>query len=207
MKRNAFYFLIVLCIASVATVIALAVTHNSGVNPDSGLNQDDTVLKPDDKNPDDNKPDDKDPDDENPPAPKLTFIAPCNGTVLNEYSLVASKNPSLGGQYETHAAIDYVSTDLNVFASADGTVKETGHNKLNGNFIVIEHEGGYVTKYMSLETLPTLKSGDKVKQGQTIGKMSTTQGTEFHKGNHLHFELYKDGALINPLDVLVLEEK
>ena len=72
MKRNAFYFLIILCIASVATVIALAVTHNSNV-PDTGMNNDDdnnsTVINPE---PDNNKP-----DTENPPiVQKLTFITP-----------------------------------------------------------------------------------------------------------------------------------
>ena len=206
MKRNAFYLLIILCIASVATVIALAVTHNTGTNPDTGLNQGEPVIKPDDGN-------DKDPDDEKPPVvtppveEKLTFIAPCNGTVLNEYSLLASKNPALGGLFETHPAIDYTSTDLKVFASANGTVKEIGYNKLHGNYIVLEHADGYVTKYMSLEAQPTLKVGDSVKQGQELGKMSSTQGAEAHKGDHLHFEIYKDDALVNPLEVMVLDEK
>ena len=52
LKRNAVYFLIILCIASVATVIALAVTRNSALqNPDSSLSdkpQDEPVVKPDD---------------------------------------------------------------------------------------------------------------------------------------------------------------
>lgn len=206
MKRNAFYLLIILCIASVATVIALAVTRNNGTNPDSGLNVDNNpVINPE---PDDNKkPDESDNPSIQPPVQKLTFIAPCNGTVLNEYTLLASKNPSLGGQYETHAAIDYVSDDHNVFASADGKVKDVGYNKLYGNYIVLEHEDGYMTKYMSLETLPTAKVGDTIKQGQSLGKMAATQGTEVHKGAHLHFEVYKEGKLINPLEVMVLDEK
>lgn len=60
MKRNAFYFLIVLCIASVATVIALAVTRNNGL-PDGGAtvspNPDTPVINPDDdvKNPTSNR--------------------------------------------------------------------------------------------------------------------------------------------------------
>lgn len=50
-KRNAVYFLIILCIASVATVIALAVTRNSALqNPDASIGdntQDEPVVKPD----------------------------------------------------------------------------------------------------------------------------------------------------------------
>lgn len=48
MKRNAFYFLIVLCIASVATVIALAVTRpDANVTPDASItdNPDEPVVK------------------------------------------------------------------------------------------------------------------------------------------------------------------
>ena len=201
MKRNAFYFLIILCIASVATVIALAVTHN-GATPDTGLNSgDDTPVL----NPDDNKPDDKNPDDNKPPQNKLTFISPCNGTISDEYDIF-TMNPSMG-QWEDHSALDFIAEDLNVYASADGKIKTIGHNDLDGNFIVIEHEDGYVTKYMSLDTVEGITEGASVKQGQLIGKMSDTQGRESLKGTHLHFEILKDNKKINPLEVLVLEEK
>lgn len=206
MKRNAFYFLIILCIASVATVIALAVTHDSGGNPDTGLqNNDDnqTVINP--------EPDNKDPEPDNPTPPpikRLTFISPCNGTVSLGYddTKLVWWNSSLK-QYETHCAVDYVSDDLNVYASADGVIKEIGTTALEGNYVLIEHEEGYCTKYTSLETPSALEVGTAVQQGQLIGKMSATNGAESLKGAHLHFEVYKDGELINPIDVLVLDEK
>ncbi len=208
-KRNAFYLLIILCIASVATVIALAVTHNSGTSPDAGLNNGDdvTVIKPggDDDN---NKPDDTQKPDEkpDPPVKKLTFIAPANGTVSHEYDVTLAMNPSMN-QWETHCALDFVSDDLNVYASADGVVKQVGKNNLDGNFVIIEHADGYTTKYMSLDTLDGITENAEVKQGQLIGKMSDSQGTEALKGTHLHFELLKDGKPMNPLEVIVLDEK
>lgn len=209
MKRNAFYFLIVLCIASVATVIALAVTYNSASDIDASIqNQPDTpVINPDDPidKPDPVNPDPVTPD---PPIKKLTFLSPCNdGEVTANYSDTQLVwNQSLK-QYETHLGIDFKSQDLNVFASADGTVKEIGHNNLDGNYIILAHEDGYVTKYMSLETASDLKVGAKVTQGQLLGKMSTTQGCESLDGAHLHFEVWKDNAQINPLEVLVLGDK
>lgn len=206
MKRNAFYFLILLCIASVATVIALAVTYNSAQNIDSSISDQPDVptIKPDDPNTD--NPDD--PVDPKPPVKKLTFLSPCNdGEVTANYSDTQLVwNQSLK-QYETHMALDFTSADLNVFASAEGTVKEIGHNDLDGNYIVLAHEDGYITKYMSLETASTLKVGAKVEQGQLLGKMSTTQGSESMDGAHLHFEVWKDNAQINPLEVLVLGDK
>lgn len=216
MKRNAFYFLLLLCIASIATVIALAVTYNNGsaspdapvsnLTPDDNNNNDDEpVLKPDGQKPDDQKPDDnKDPVI---PEKKLTFKAPCNGDVSFDYSIDALVKNETMGDFRTHNGIDFKSDDLNVYAAAAGTVEETGYNKLDGYYIVLKHEDGYVTKYMSLEAESTLKKGDVVKQGQELGKMSASQGYESLEGAHLHFEMLKDGEYIDPLTVIVLENK
>ena len=204
LKRNAFYFLIILCIASVATVIALAVTRNNGV-PDTGLNSgDDTpVINPDNSgNGDSNiKP------NPTPEEPKnLTFISPCNGTVTHEYDTTLAMNQSMN-QWETHAALDFVAEDMNVYAAADGIIKTIGKDNLNGNYIIVEHEEGYTTKYMSLDTIDGITECASVKQGQLIGKMSDSQGKESLKGTHLHFEMHKNNAPINPLEVIVLDEK
>ena len=212
MRRNAFYLLLILCIASIATVIALAVTHNSGsqdaptvdnIEPGGG---DISVQKPDDSQNQDpnegNKP------DVQPDVPKkLTFYMPCNGTVSLNCSIDALVKNETMGDFRTHNGVDFKSDDLNVTAAADGTVEETGYNKLDGYYIVLKHDDGYVTKYMSLEAESTLKKGDKVQQGQEIGKMSTSQGYESLEGAHLHFEMLKDGEYIDPLTVLVLDEK
>lgn len=203
MKKNAFYFLIILCIASVATVIALAVTHNA-TNPSIDSNIDDQpVIKPDD---DPNKGDNNggNTDDKKP----LTFLSPCNdGTVINNFSdtqLVWNQSMK---EFATHTAIDFTSSDQNVYAAADGVVKEIGHNDLDGYYVIISHEEGYTTKYLSLAETVSLKANDKVEQGQLLGKMSTSQGRESLDGAHLHFEIWKDGEAINPLEVLVLGEK
>lgn len=205
MKRNAFYFLIVLCIASIAAVIALAVTRPSNTPVDDTP----VINQPD---PDENKkPDDNPvvkPDEPNPPVKKLTFIAPCNNaTVVEEYTLECIEYSEMG-YLAAHPAIDYTSSDnASVFASADGTVKEAGFDDLNGGYIVISHDEGYETVYRSLKEMPSLKAGTAVKQGQKLGEMSETQGTEGEKGTHLHFEMTKNGEYVNPLDVMVLDEK
>ncbi len=204
MKRNAFYFLIVLCIASVATVIALAVTRNNGL-PDGGAtvspNPDTPVINPDG--------DVKNPDVEPEPVDeKLKFFMPCNdGTVSKNFSDTALVwNPTLK-QYSAHLALDFTSEDQNVFCSADGFVKEVGYNTLDGNYVEITHKDGYVTRYLSLLEPCTLKKGASVKQGQLLGKMSSSQGSESADGAHLHFEVLKDNVLVNPADLLISSEK
>lgn len=205
-KRNAVYFLIILCIASVATVIALAVTRNSALqNPDTSIGnttQDEPVVKPDDPVV---KPDDDNP---TPVIEKQKFYAPCNnGTVSKNFSdttLVWS--PTLK-QYSTHLALDFTSEDKNVYASCDGTVKEVGYNSLDGYYVILAHKDGYVTKYLSLDAASTLKQGATVKQGQLLGKMSTSQGSESLDGEHVHFEVLKDNVPVNPLEIMVSSEK
>ena len=209
-KRNAVYFLIILCIASVATVIALAVTRNSALqNPDSSLSdkpQDEPVVKPDD--PIDTPDNPNKPDAPKPVIEKQKFYAPCNdGKVSRNYAdttLVWS--PTLK-QYSTHLALDFTSEDKNVYASCDGTVQEVGYNSLDGYYVILSHKEGYVTKYLSLDAESTLKQGATVKQGQLLGKMSTTQGSESLDGDHVHFEVLKDGVNVNPLEVMVSSDK
>ena len=203
LKRNAVYFLIILCIASVATVIALAVTRNSALqNPDASItdnSQDEPTIKPDDPTDD---PVDK-PVDE-----KQKFYAPVNdGTVSKNYSDTALVWNSTLKQYSTHLALDFTSEDKNVFASCDGTVKETGYNALDGYYVILTHKDGYETRYLSLEAESTLKKGATVKQGQLLGKASATQGSESLDGDHVHFEVLKDGVNVNPLEVMVSSEK
>ena len=215
MKRNAMYLLILLCIASVATVIALAATGNFGeqsIDIDGEQNNNDnadipTVGDPDDK-PSDTpivKPDP--PVDDTPVDTPLTFTAPCIGTVTVSYSDTVLVWNSTLGQYSTHLAVDFVAEDLRVLAVAGGTVKEVGYDALNGNYVIITHKDGYESRYFSLGDGITLKAGDTVVEGDVIGTMSTTMAKESLDGNHLHFEMSKDGVDIDPLSVIILNEK
>ena len=202
MKRNAFYLLIVLCIASVATVIALAASGDFGSDPGSAVVQ----PEPDDPGTPD-EPDDPDEKPDEPEEPTLSFESPVNGTVSLEYSdTVLVWNDTLG-QYEVHLGVDFTGDDLSVFAAEAGTVSEVGTDVLEGNYVVIDHEDGYQTRYYSLDENIEVAKGDTVEKGQLLGTMSTSRGSESLAGNHLHFEMSKDGTDINPLDVLVLEEK
>lgn len=214
-KRNAVYFLIILCLASVATVIALAVTRESALpNTDIPVGSiDDTPSDKTDNADTPNEPvvnPDKPAEPVNPtPAVKeQKFYAPCNdGSVSNNYSdTLVVWNQTLK-QYATHLALDFVSDDGNVYASCDGTIKEVGYNALDGYYVCISHDNGYESRYLSLGEECSLKVGSSVKQGQLLGKMSTSQGSESLDGAHLHFELLKDGECVNPLEVIVTSEK
>ena len=212
-KKNGYYFLIVLCIGAVATMVGVAVSQSKkGQDTNISITDDSKTTigggeqdKPSDGEQD--KPTPSEPDKE-PEKQKTVFNIPVNGSVTNEYSASSVfYNQSLN-KYQTHEAMDFKSeTDNNVYASANGVVKEIDYNMLDGYYVVLEHEDGIVTKYCSLAAETPIKVGDTVKGGDVIGTMSDSMGTECLDGNHLHFEVYKNGELINPIEVLVLNEK
>ena len=84
------------------------------------------------------------------------------------------------------------------YAAASGTVisatNDGSDNGGAGNWVVIAHGNGVVTKYMhSKRTL--VKVGDIVLQGQHIGDVGNT-GASF--GAHLHFQVEIDGTAVDP---------
>ncbi len=61
-------------------------------------------------------------------------------------------------------------------------------------YTTIEHEDGLVTKYMHHSRM-YVKIGQKVEKGQQIGLSGTTG---YSTGNHLHFQVEKNGVAMNP---------
>lgn len=81
-----------------------------------------------------------------------------------------------------------------VYASAAGTVTFSGYN--NGGFgklIIIDHNNGYQTYYAHNSSL-YVQVGQKVSKGQNIAGVGSTGNST---GNHVHFEIRKDGTPIN----------
>lgn len=91
-----------------------------------------------------------------------------------------------------------------IYAPADGKVVSTydGNNWGScGNFVRLDHGNGITTLYCHMLTGSVRVSpGDSVTQSQQIGSVGTTGHST---GNHLHFEIHKDGVGINPAKQLV----
>lgn len=107
--------------------------------------------------------------------------------------------------WRTHPAIDFVG-DSDVVSILDGEVIDVEmHTVLDGNVVTIKHDNGYVSVYKSLGDEITVKVGDKVKAGDKIGVTSGGMLSELNTGSHLHLELKKDGAYVDPTSVLPLD--
>jgi len=90
-----------------------------------------------------------------------------------------------------------------VYAAASGTTVFAGgdDDEPLGISIVISHTNGITTTYGHLEEL-LVDEGDQVVVGQAIGIGGSTGNSS---GDHLHFELRRDGHTIDPLDVLTVD--
>ncbi len=82
-----------------------------------------------------------------------------------------------------------------VYAVADGTVKQAGFDRVDGIYVLVDLGEGIVVKYGHLEEI-LAEEGESVKQGQRIAKLG---GTGLATGPNLSFTVYADKEAINPL--------
>ena len=81
-----------------------------------------------------------------------------------------------------------------ILAAASGTVVTAGWVSGYGNYTVIDHGGGLMTAYGHQSSF-AVSVGDVVTQGQVIGYIGSTGNST---GPHLHFEVYVNGATVDP---------
>src|SRR5579885_3461977 len=99
------------------------------------------------------------------------------------------------GRQEFHRGIDYAGEPgSSVIAMASGVVSWSGWRDEYGNVVEINHGNGYVTRYAHNKK-NLVAVGDRVEKGQAIAIMGATGRTT---GPHVHFEVLKDDAIVNP---------
>lgn len=105
------------------------------------------------------------------------------------------------GTYMQNSGIDYVSeTEFDVISILDGEIIEVKEDNALGKIVEVKHKNNYISVYQSLSNT-TVKKGDTISQGQIIGKSGTNE-LDKAMGNHLHFELFYNGKVVNPLEHL-----
>lgn len=129
----------------------------------------------------------------------LVYTWPVKGELLADFSLETLAYDVTMGDWRTHSGIDIAAAQgTTVLATADGTVREIFADDLMGTTVVIDHGDGIVSTYSNLQTVPTVEVGDQVHTGSVIGAVGSTAIAESGRASHLHFELSKDGAAVDP---------
>ncbi len=103
------------------------------------------------------------------------------------------------GEGGPHTGIDFaVREGSNVAATAAGVVISAGWDDVLGNFVVIDHENGYLTTYAHNREL-LVKKGERVSRGSVIALSGNTGNSS---APHLHYEILKDGVPVDPAPYL-----
>ncbi len=104
----------------------------------------------------------------------------------------------------THSADFHPGLDISadygqpVLATADATVSTAGTNGAYGNMVTLDHGFGIVTKYGHLSRI-AVTAAQQVKRGDVIGYVGSTGRST---GSHLHYEIWMNGRLTNPMTLL-----
>lgn len=119
------------------------------------------------------------------------FVWPTNGGYVSSH---------LGYRWgKMHKGIDIARpSNLTIKTVDNGIVVSAGWDGGYGNKVVIDHQNGFRTVYAHLSSI-SVKPGQTVVKGSQIGVMGSTGDST---GVHLHFEVYKNGSLKNPLEYL-----
>lgn len=94
-----------------------------------------------------------------------------------------------------HSGIDIAAPfDTPIACVLPGKVKETGSNKSYGNYIIVEHSGGFESFYGHCSKI-IAQQGAIIRKGEIIAKIGSTGVST---GNHLHFEVRINGICFDP---------
>jgi murein DD-endopeptidase MepM/ murein hydrolase activator NlpD len=98
-----------------------------------------------------------------------------------------------------HRGIDLAApAGMEVRAACAGRVVFSGSAKGYGNTVVLQHPGGFETRYAHLGTL-AVKAGDTLQPRQVLGTVGNTGRST---GPHLHFEVSRQGVRVDPAALL-----
>ena len=125
---------------------------------------------------------------------KALMKTPINGARLS--SPFGMRKHPIDGFNKMHKGTDFAApTGTPIMASGDGVVKKAGWCGGGGNCVKIRHNSTYQTVYAHMSKFARgIKSGVRVKQGQTIGYVGSTGKST---GPHLHYEVIVNGKKVN----------
>ncbi len=214
-KEKRFYLVTALgCVAALVAIVVSAVVATNG-NVDNQANKNNqhnsSTLPPDDEpsgggnnNGDNNQGNNN--NDQTVVTPQGMVMPVQTVSVINDYGFYHNK--TLNSYYE-HTGLDFAAeVGTEVLAVESGTIESVySGDLLLGTEIVVDHGDGLKSVYRFVTAADGLKAGDKVEKGDVIATIAEANGNEYKDGAHLHFEIIKDGKVVDPTTYLTLEEK
>ena len=134
-----------------------------------------------------------------PPAPE--WVMPVSNVVIGQAA-------SIDGliwcrtlrQWRSHDGVDFLGAPgTEVYAVMDGTIASVQNTIMHGTVVTINHAGGLVSQYKSLDTTVFVQVGQTVQSGERIGTMSDSKIVNAEQGTHLHLQMRQNGNLVDPM--------
>lgn len=102
-------------------------------------------------------------------------------------------------EVRAHPAVDYAApAGTPIKTVGDGVIQKMGFSRTMGNFMVIRHCGGYITRYYHMSRFARqMGKGKKIMQGEIIGYVGMTG---YATGPHLCFRMLRNGKPVDPLN-------
>jgi murein DD-endopeptidase MepM/ murein hydrolase activator NlpD len=127
----------------------------------------------------------------------LPLAAPTVGT--RETSGFGVRSDPFTGRPAYHPGQDFAGAyGTPIYVTAPGTVSFTGVRNGYGNVVEVDHGHGFKTRYAHLSAI-SVTVGQHVAVGERVGAMGSTGRST---GTHLHYEVWVDGKVQNPLRFL-----
>lgn len=121
-----------------------------------------------------------------------TITVPVSGNITSQFGY---RYHPITGQLDFHKGVD-IAADYQtpILAAISGEVIKVGENASAGKYITLSHGNGLCSKYMHCSTV-IAKEDMQIREGEVIAKVGSTG---MSTGNHLHFQLEKDGIVFDP---------
>ena len=127
----------------------------------------------------------------------FSYVCPLSGTMTSPFGWREDPN---SGEECFHYGVDIAGEEgATVSCFADGTVGTVGESNILGNYVTVNHEGGFSTLYAHCSAI-AVSTGQRVQKGEVIASVGATGNAT---GPHLHFEVHDGGQYLNPIYYVV----
>ena len=122
-------------------------------------------------------------------------IDPPSGWPISSDKATVTSNFGAPRRGYSHQGIDLAApSGTTVRSTADGRVAFAGKSGDFGRLVVIDHGGGWETRYAHLKKI-AVGHGNRVRRGDAIGSVGHSGNA---RGDHLHYEVRYNGQPVDP---------
>ena len=205
-KKRKYYIAVSLCILTIGTVGFISYQNARKAWDDTPLPEQNTLDATDAIIPKDDVTENSESVSKPTKEPEVSkakeYILPVDGTIDVGYSATTPIYSKTLEDWRVHTGIDYtVPLNTEVKAINDGVIKSIDTDTFMGVTVTIKHTDGNTSLYANLSPELNLNVDQLVKQGDIIGKVGNSAIIESVQEPHLHFEISRNGEVIDPLSI------